>query len=251
MKGILRGAGYFILYLAITVITQIAISLIAGQVNNNLLGMTIISGVITGIVLYLVFKLRKKNVKQEWSMNRFAFTDLVKACLLAFSFSSAFSILTSDMDIENSKLMAASAQYYSSLIPGLGMVLMILNLLIIAPAVEEIALRGIVYTRIAKTAKPVVALIVSAVLFGLMHFMAGGIVLVIGATITGLILGFLMYRYKSLWICIIAHSCANIPNFIEFGKLITSTGMRASIVIAFGVVFAVVLIRILKLKKSR
>ena len=265
MKGLLRGIGYFILYLAVTVITQSAISmglsvgaagkgitnpdLIAEQVNNNLLGMTVISGLITGIVLYLVFKLRKKNVKQEWSMKRFAIMDLIKACLLAFSFSSAFSLLTSNIDIENSRLIAASAQYYSNIVPGLGMILMILNLLIIAPVVEEIALRGIVYTRIAKTMKPVVALIVSAVLFGLMHFMAGGIVLVVGATMMGLILGFLLYRYKSLWICIIAHICANIPDFIEFGKHITSTGMRISIAIAFGVVFAVALIWILKSEK--
>ena len=262
MKGLLRGIGYFILYLAITVITQIAISMgisagasakgitapgqIEELVNNNLLGMTVVSGLITFVVLFLIFKLRKKAVKQEWWVNRFAFTDLVKACLLSFSFSSVFALLTSNIEIGNSRLVAASAQYYSGIFPNLGMILMILNLLIIAPVVEETALRGIVYTRIAKTMKPLAALIISAVLFGLMHFMAGGIVLVLGATVMGLVFGFLMYRYKSLWICIIAHTCANIPDFIEFGKHITSTGLRIGLAAVFLAVFAGVMIWIIR-----
>lgn len=37
--------------------------LIAEFANNNILGMTVISGILTAVVLFLVFKIRKKQVK--------------------------------------------------------------------------------------------------------------------------------------------------------------------------------------------
>ena len=156
--------------------------------------------------------------------------------MLTFSLSSVFSLLTLNVDIENSRLIAASAQYYSSKVPFMGTILMILNLLVIAPFAEELALRGIVYTRIEKELKPIVAIIVSAVLFGLMHFMAGGIILVAGATIMGLAFGLLMYKYKSLQICIIAHICANLPDFIYSKERFASSDLKIGLVGVFSVV---------------
>lgn len=86
--------------------------------------------------------------------------------------------------------------------------------MIIAPISEEIVFRGIVYTRVEKTAKPIVAIIISAVLFGVIHFMAGGGILVVGAIVMGAVLSFAFYRYHSLPLCIIAHMVANVPDFI-------------------------------------
>ncbi|MBP3233395.1 MAG: CPBP family intramembrane metalloprotease, partial [Eubacterium sp.] len=123
-----------------------------------------------------------------------------------------------------------------SMVPFMGTILMILNLLVIAPFAEELALRGIIYTRIEKELKPIVAIIVSAVLFGLMHFMAGGIILIAGATIMGLAFGLLMYKYKSLQICIIAHICANLPDFIYSKERFASSGLKIGLVGVFSVV---------------
>ena len=127
---------------------------------------------------------------------------------------------------------------------------MILNVLVIAPVAEELALRGIIYTRIEKELKPIVAIIVSAVLFGLMHFMAGGIILVAGAAIMGLVFGLLMYKYRSLWICIIAHICANLPDFIYSKERFASNGLKIGLVCVFSVTFLAVLIWILSEKGS-
>jgi hypothetical protein len=231
------------------VLVPIAASMgIAGQTqiqdfaNNNLLGMTIVSGLLTVLFLYLWFKIPKKDIRKEWKLNSFAFQDLIKACLLSFSLSSVISLLTINVDMENSRLIAASTQYYSSMVPFMGTILMVLNLLVIAPAAEELALRGIVYTRIEKQLNPIVAIIVSAVLFGLMHFMAGGIILVAGAAIMGLVFGLLMYKYKSLWLCIIAHICANVPNFIYTEERFVSGGLKICLICVFSVVSLAVLI---------
>ena len=111
---------------------------------------------------------------------------------------------------------------------------------------EEIGLRGIVYTRIEKNLKPVIAVIISAVLFGLMHLMAGGIILVLGAMIMGLALGLLLYKYNSLWICIIAHICANIPDFIYSKERFTSTGLRIGLITVFSIAALASLVWIFK-----
>lgn len=49
-----------------------------------------------------------------------------------------------------------------------------------------------------------------------MHIAAGGSVLALGAIIMGAILGYIFYKYDSLWICIISHIAANLPDFILF-----------------------------------
>ena len=224
MKGLLRGIGYFLLYMVFTIAVQIALSIvivqiaagtgvtgqteIEGFVNKNILGMTIVSGLLTVLCLYLMFKIPKKDIRNEWKLNGFDFLNLIKACLMSFSLSSVISLLTLNVDIENSRLIAASAQYYSSKVPFMGTILMILNLLVIAPFAEELA----------------------------MHFMAGGIILVAGATIMGLAFGLLMYKYKSLQICIIAHICANLPDFIYSKERFASSGLKIGLVGVFSVV---------------
>jgi len=249
MKGLLRGIGFFLLYLAFTIVVQVILSMLIIQfaagngitgrdqieefANLNILGMTVASGVLTILFLFLLFKIPKKDIRKEWKLNRFAAIDLIRACLLLFSLSSIFFLVTLNVDFENSRLITVSAQYYSARVPFLGTILMMLNLLVIAPVSEEIALRGIVYTRIEKNLKPVIAIIISAVLFGLMHLMAGGIVLVIGTMIMGLALGLLMHKYNSLWICVIAHICANVPDFIYSKEQFSSTGLRIGLITVF------------------
>ena len=87
MKGIWKAIAYFVLYFGLTMILQVLLSIVFCAIgaanglndetlimefaNNNILGMTVISGILTVLVLYLVFKLSKKQVKQEWKLNHF------------------------------------------------------------------------------------------------------------------------------------------------------------------------------------
>lgn len=134
-------------------------------------------------------------------------------------------------------MISKSVDFYNERVPLFGTIMMVANLLVIAPIAEEIALRGIVYTRAEKTTNAVTAIIVSSILFGLMHFMAGGIVLVIGATLMALIFGYIFYKFKSLWVCIIAHAVANLPDFILYNKPDISGGIFWGVVIFFLCVF--------------
>ena len=253
MKGIWNAIAYFVLYFGITMILQILLSIVFMAIgaangfneetlimefaNNNILGMTVISGILTVLVLYLIFKLRKKQVKQEWKLNQFKVKNVVLASMIAFSFSFLFSLCTYNISMENSLMISKSVEFYNGKAPLFGTIMMVANLLVIAPITEEIALRGIVYTRVEKTASAVTAIIVSSILFGLMHFMAGGIVLVIGAVLMALVFGYIFYKFKSLWVCIIAHAVANLPDFILYNKLDISSGIFWGLVIFFAFVF--------------
>ena len=253
MKGIWKAVAYFVLYFGVTMILQMLLSIVfmaigvANGLNeeslimefayNNILGMTVISGILTVGVLYLVFKLRKKQVTQEWKLNRFKIKNVVLASVIAFSFSFLFALCTYNIPMENSIMISKSVDFYNERVPLFGTIMMVANLLVIAPIAEEIALRGIVSTRAEKTTNAVTAIIVSSILFGLMHFMAGGIVLVIGATLMALIFGYIFYKFKSLWVCIIAHSVANLPDFILYNKPDISGGIFWGVVIFFLCVF--------------
>lgn len=103
MKGIWKSIAYFVLYFGLTVLFQMLLSmafmaigaanglndktLLMEFANNNTLGMTVISDILILLVLYLVFKLRNKNVKKEWKLNQFKAKSVVLALLIAFSFS--------------------------------------------------------------------------------------------------------------------------------------------------------------------
>ena len=79
MKSILRVIGYFILYFVLTMIFQFGLSvvfaavaaagglrdekLIMECVNNNILGVTVISGILTVLVLYLIFRIYKMKIR--------------------------------------------------------------------------------------------------------------------------------------------------------------------------------------------
>lgn len=253
MKGIWKGISYFILYFVLTILIQISLSIIFMSiatlnnieskdmittfVNSNILGITIISGILTTLVLYLIFKFNKKQIKKEWKLNEFKPINAIFASMMSFSFSFLFTLFTYDIPIENSLMISKSAIFYNEIIPLLGTIMMVTNLLLIAPVTEEIALRGIVYTKIEEDTNKVIAVIVSSILFGIMHLMAGGIVLVIGSTLMALILGYILYKFNSLWICIIAHSIANLPDLILYIKPNISDNILFIIEISFLVIF--------------
>lgn len=265
MKSIGKAIVYFLIYLGITMFFQVlgsvgfmAIGAASGIrdeasiiefANNNILGITVISGLLTVLALYLIFRVQKKQVKQEWKLNPFRIRDVVLASVISFAFSFLFALCTYHVSMENSVLISKSVDFYSEISPLLGFALMAINLLAVAPASEEIALRGIVYTRAEKTANPLTAILVSSALFGAMHAAAGGAILVIGAMLMAAVFGFLFYKFESLWVCIIAHAAANLPDFILYNRPDISGGLFWGLAIFFVCVFSAGVIAAFKIKQ--
>lgn len=86
-------------------------------------------------------------------------------------------------------------------------ILQIIATVVLAPIVEEIMFRGMIMNRLMSRFPKWVAVVVSAVAFGVFHlnFTQG-----IFATLTGLVFGFLYLKTRSILLCIFAHAANNL-----------------------------------------
>lgn len=255
MKGIVKSIGFFLLYIVLMMAFQMLASmgfmgiaaskgyrdeqLILEYANNNILGTTVISGILILVVFYFIFKLRRADIKNEWKLHWPDKSLLILSVIASFSYSLLFALLTYDISFENSSMIHRSAEYYSSVLPYLGAIMTVINLIAIAPISEETVLRGIIYTRAEKTAGPIAAVAVSSLLFGLMHLMAGGVLLVLGSFAMGAMFGLIFYKTNSLPACFIAHAFANLPDFIFYTHPQMSGGFMVFLKVISGMVFVV------------
>jgi len=89
-----------------------------------------------------------------------------------------------------------------------------MSMFILAPVLEETVFRGVVLRGFLNIYKPVYAITLSGLLFGISHFMPPQI---IGATIIGILLGFIYFATRSLLLCILGHAFHNgLAFYIEF-----------------------------------
>ena len=97
-------------------------------------------------------------------------------------------------------------QYFS--IPSLFL------LIAIQPIAEEIFFRGFLLEKINSIAGKSMAILTTAILFGLAHMSYGKVYPVIMPMIMGLLLGFVVIKTKNLYSAIIAHVLFNLTAFI-------------------------------------
>lgn len=87
----------------------------------------------------------------------------------------------------------------------------LLHVCIIAPVIEEILMRGFVLGLLEKSSGVINALLVSSLLFAILHF---NMVQTLSAFVCGIILGLLYLKTKSVVCCIIAHCGYNLVSYI-------------------------------------
>ncbi|WP_027622921.1 CPBP family intramembrane glutamic endopeptidase [Clostridium lundense] len=86
-------------------------------------------------------------------------------------------------------------------------VVVFIFIVIIAPVFEEILIRGIILEGFLNKYKALTAIIVSSLIFGIIHL---NIPQFINATLLGLFLAIIYYKTKSLILCIVSHALNNI-----------------------------------------
>ena len=97
---------------------------------------------------------------------------------------------------------------------GQSMGLMILVVGIIGPVCEELMFRGIIFHRLKDWIRPEIAIVVSAVLFGIYH---GNVVQFFYATCMGIMLAIVYDKTGTLWTSIVAHVAANLWSLFGSG----------------------------------
>ncbi len=249
-KSLLCFIVYFILQLVVQMIFMMigALSGIQDQNDlidfsmNHLLLITLVSNVVTLVLFALFNKIRKKSVKEAWSMTRVGVKLYIYPALAAFLLSFAWALATYNISFANAEQIEKSVSFYSDMLPGLGGALMALVLLVAQPIMEEVLCRGSMLNQLKESFPDWAAILMSAVIFGLAHLMAGGVVLAFGAALMGACFGLVFVKTKSLYPAVVAHAFANLPDFIMIFMPEMQSGVRIGLAVVSAVVSVVILV---------
>jgi len=226
MKNILKSIGWVVLNLLLQGAVQMLFSvgavangisdkdLIMEWIMNWLIVETIISNLIFVIVAVLICRIRKAKSGKEWRLGKADAKAYIMPCLISFTYALFYNLITYDASANATTPIHISAGYFENW----GIPVLALALLISAPITEEIMCRGIMMNTLKRSFSAKTAIILSSAIFGMLHIMAGGIGLAMGAMVMGLVLAIIYEKTNSLTIVIVAHAVANLPDFIFYSS---------------------------------
>lgn len=211
--------------------------------NLNLI--SILAGCLTILTLWIFFLIRSKKLLVETNVRKVSVKYVPMIVALGITMSATISF---GLSLLPESWLEAYAEQSSMVLGSSGVAMVIANM-IVAPIVEEVIFRGLILSRLRKAVPLVWAVVISSVLFGIAH---GQIVWIIYAFVLGVILSAVTVKTESLTASILLHMAFNV-----FGTVIpavfsnvTSTVACASITIVGAAASAVLLVVMLKGKKT-
>lgn len=171
--------------------------------------LTLISSILTLLILGLVFLIRKKNFLEETSIRSMPVSGIVPVALAAVGFNIVVSKLLQIIPFPESWIEAY--QQNSSMIGAGNMAVAWIATVIVAPILEEIVFRGLVYTRLKQGMAAVAAAVIASLLFALSH---GTIVWGIYTFLLSMILIWTFERFQSLTANICFHFFFNLTGMV-------------------------------------
>lgn len=190
---------------------------LSAQIMDDAMAMTFGAGIVTLLIYWIRFAVRKKKFLKEVELKPILTKGILPIVVFAIGFNVILSVVISNIPWPQEWIdayMKNSASLDGSLMSWISAVIM-------APVLEEILFRGLIYTRLKKGMPAIVAAVLSSLVFGLMH---GTIIWVMYAFVLGMIMTWLFERYQSLAANITFHLAFNamglllsaIPESIEF-----------------------------------
>ena len=183
------------------------------KLNNYINSKALIIALITAIIFIPIFYKLFKKYKEE---NSFKFKDIILPIALGITISLVFNITMFNLN----SLIRFTNNYELSNIP---IIIEIICSGIIGPILEELLFRGIVYNKLKEFNKPMTSIILTSIIFGIIHTNLLNAIYAFGVSF---ILIYLYEKYKSLKAPIIMHMSLNITiilmlklimyNFIPF-----------------------------------
>lgn len=209
--------------------------------NTNLI--LIVADVLVVLFLWVFFAIRKKKLTTEAGMRKFSVSYvpwiLLTGIALAVFISFAMTFLP--------EAWLAEYAEASNSITELTIASLVATV-IAAPVVEEILFRGIILSRLRKAMPLVPAILLSALVFGLMH---GQILWIAYAAFLGILLAFVAVRTKSILTTILLHTAFNLAGMLVPRLVLEASGAVYMAIAAAGAVLAAVgMTMILRKKES-
>lgn len=183
-------------------------------VNEQAMLLVAVSGILTIGVFALVFLIKKKNILEELSCKRFKLVGIIPLVLLGVSLNIFISLLLAMIPFPESWI--SSYQNSSALITEGNYLIAVFATVIMAPVVEELTFRALMYTRLKRAMSSIIAAVITSLAFGIVH---GSIVWCMYAFVLSMILIWVFERFESTLANITLHMAFN-----ALGMLLSETG---------------------------
>lgn len=177
---------------------------------SQALSMTLLAGLATAPILIFIYIRDNNKDRRNGTFVKYKLKNILKY-LLIIPFG-VFNMLWANyfvalLQLVMPKFMLESYTDTQQIIEGGGFLIQLLTAGIVAPIVEELIFRGLVYRRTKKMTGTIAAAILSAALFGVFH---GNWVQAPYAFIIGIVAVFVYEKFKSIVAPIMLHMSANI-----------------------------------------
>ncbi len=166
--------------------------------------LTLISGVLTILFLAVFFALRRKKLFAECALTPVPAKAVLYSALMGLSLNLVLSVTISLLPLPEAWFAGLEDQYGA--LGETNILLELVSTALVTGLVEELVFRGLVFTRLSRGMRGWAAVLLSALIFGLLH----GTPIAIGyATLLGIFFIVMDKRYGSILPSVVAHICFN------------------------------------------
>lgn len=208
---------------------------------NNMNWLALISGLLTLFILWLVFLIRRKKIFQEAGLHKFNKSKVLPLILLGGATAFFVSCVLSLLPLPES-LMESYMESSQGLLSG-NLAVMILSTVIVAPIVEEVVFRGLILSRLKKSMNVWVAIVISSLLFALLH---GQLLWIIYTFFLGMLLAIIAEHFNTIGASIILHMAFNLVGV--FGDKINIEKWQMLLIVAVSLVIMIAMLYIIRKK---
>lgn len=169
--------------------------------------LTAISAAITIPIVYFLFRSDRKKEQVKYKKINFALYGWIMIASFSACLGGNQLLTMSGLD----KIFPRFEQVQEALYGG-GIIMEVLAAVLLAPIIEEILFRGLVFKRLYSYMGRIPAMIVSSIFFGIYH---GNVVQGVYAFLLGMLFVFIYDKYKTLKASILAHIMANLTSVLS------------------------------------
>lgn len=194
-----------LLRLSSSQIIDLIVQMNAEKQTTQMMVALMLANLLSLLVVWLIFCLRKKKFHREVVLRKTGSIDLGLAALIGVTVPFVTGVINNLLPYSQSQW--EELEQYSQGLPNEVTLMPMLAVGVIAPITEEFFFRGLVHTRLRRSMSVPAAVILSSVFFGLGH---GGTIWFLASFLAGLLLSWSLERTGSLLVPIVIHMGNNL-----------------------------------------
>ncbi len=180
-------------------------------INSYSMELTLITNLISLGAFVIIFVILKKSFLKRINATAPPALSLVPTAILGISVQFSTLLILGVLMAVFPKEWVESMEQNSELITGSNQIVVFIVAVIVAPIFEEIMCRGLILGTLRKSTNKWIAIILSSLIFGVIH---GNAIQIIYATTLGIMLGWLYTKTNSIFVPMLCHLAFNLTSML-------------------------------------